>query len=113
MTGDLFGEDLYFGSGDASISIYSGTSIVSTNLIFSDSVSAINGIEEAIVSYSGILAAGDYRIIASADPYFQSAYSSYSLNASFVSNVPVPSAIWLFASGIIGLISISRRYKVK
>ena len=30
----------------------------------------------------------------------------------YVSNVPVPAAVWLFGSGLLGLIGISRRKKV-
>lgn len=37
--------------------------------------------------------------------------SSYQLTVGEVSNVPVPAAVWLFGSGLIGLVSIKKRGK--
>ncbi|VAX09398.1 hypothetical protein MNBD_GAMMA25-956 [hydrothermal vent metagenome] len=110
LTGNLYGEDILYGSGDASISLYSGTSAVAANLIYSDSVAASYGIEEKILSFNSLLTAGDYRIVVAAEPYFQEAYSSYGVQVD-ISAVPVPAAVWLFGSGLIGLIGVAKARK--
>lgn len=38
-------------------------------------------------------------------------YETHTFSVSTVSTVPVPAAVWLFSSGLIGLIGISRRKK--
>jgi hypothetical protein len=113
LTGYLYGMDENFGSGDASISLYSGTSTSAGSLLFSSSVSAVsNGIEEIFPAFNDILAAGDYRIVAIANPYFQIANSSFSLQADFTPTVvPVPAAVWLFGSGLFALAGLAKRKK--
>jgi len=107
LTGLLTGEDYNYGSGDASIELFD---ISGDNLLYSNSVSAYGfGYEEAVLNFDSILSAGDYRILVSAEPYFQDAASSYRINATVVSAVPVPAAVWLFGSGLIGLIAMARR----
>jgi len=113
LTGNLYGMDEGFGSGDASIALYSGTSISVGSLLFSSSVSAVSyGIEEIFPAFSDILAAGDYRIVAIANPNFQIANSSFSLQADFTPTVvPVPAAVWLFGSGLFALAGLAKRKK--
>lgn len=78
LTGSLWGEDINFGSGNASITLYDASGAI----IYSNSVAASYGMDQASILHSEILAAGDYRILAKAEPYFQTAYSSFSLNAT-------------------------------
>ena len=47
------------------------------------------------------------------DTSFNSALVFGTLDTLTISAVPVPSAVWLFGSGLLGLIGISRRKKVK
>lgn len=110
LRGTLIGEDWYAGSGDASIFLYSGTDLRPGNILYSDSVSASYSpsYEKATLAFNGVLAAGDYRIQVTADPYFQSAYSSYCVEADF-SPVPVPATAWLFGSGILALVAAAQR----
>ena len=89
LTGSLWGEDYYYGSGDASITLYDAGGAV----IYSNSVAASYGMEESTILYSAILAAGDYRIFAEADPYFQQAYSSFSLNGAVTTSTLPPGPI--------------------
>ena len=112
LTGWLNGYDEYYGSGDASVALYSGTSILASNILYTESVAAYNGFDQSLVSFDSILATGDYRIIIKADPYFQIASSSFNVQATFTpTTVPIPTAVWLFGSGLIGLIGVARRKK--
>lgn len=111
LSGALFGEDQNYGSGDASLALYSGTELLVSNILYSDSVAAYYGFEDKALSFDGVLAAGNYRILAKADPYFQIATSSYNVQAS-IEPVPVPAALWLFGSGLIGLAGFARRKKI-
>ena len=70
-------------------------------------------------SSSGVLAPGDYSLYAYAvaddmvfghpDPVFS--HYSVELILSPVATVPVPAAVWLFGSGLLGLVGIARRKK--
>ncbi len=106
LNGSLYGYDEYYGSGDASVTLYNGT-----NIVFSDSVSATYGETlDRLFFFNDVLAAGDYQLIAQANPYFEIAQSSYSLSAVITpSAVPVPAAIWLFVSGFAGLLAFARK----
>ena len=62
---------------------------------------------------------GDYAIgrTASEDPYFAAHIAGYEIlnesetSAMFGTVVPVPAAVWLFGSGLLGLVGIARRKK--
>ena len=109
LTGLLTGTNIYNGSGDASISLFDGVG----NVLYSNSVSAEYGYRESAIQYNAILGEGDYRILTVADPFFQDANSSYSLQANLTpSPIPVHAALWLFGSGLIGLVGLARRKKV-
>jgi len=113
LTGYLEGIDQTFGSGDASIKLYSGTDIINSNLLFSDSVAVSDGsYEEKYPEFNSILTAGAYRIVAKANPYFQIADSSFSVNAEFTPTVvPIPTAVWFFSSGLFALVGFAKRTK--
>ncbi|HED33210.1 MAG TPA: hypothetical protein ENJ08_03190 [Gammaproteobacteria bacterium] len=44
------------------------------------------------------------------DPYYDGYTYNYNISAS-VSSVPVPAAVWLFGSGLLGLLGIAKRKK--
>ena len=57
----------------------------------------------------GFLETGIYSI--SADFYFDGVLGNTVSNTFTVSSVPIPAAVWLFGSGLIGLIGVARRKK--
>ena len=63
-----------------------------------------------IVDRQFLLSEGSYRFVASAfaDSFNGSGEADYSFT---VTTVPVPAAVWLFGSGLLGLIGIARRKK--
>jgi len=111
LTGILEGNDFWGGTGDASIGLFNGDNTLAGNLIYGTSISAMYGYDSAIVDFYDILGPGEYRLVAKANPYFIEADSRYDINATFVSAVPVPAAVWLFGSGLIGVIGLARRKK--
>lgn len=106
------------GIGKASVALYSGTGTDPANIIFTEDISVLGSLDSILFSYSDILAAGDYRFVAIAEPdrvaglpntgSFTFVWSQYDLTAS-ISAVPLPAAFWLFGSGMLGLIGMSRR----
>ena len=112
LFGSLWGDIQNGGYGNASIYLYDDLGTV----LYSNAVSTTesSGAVESSILYSAILNPGDYRILATADPkwanccFQEFSYSSYSLQATLTS-VPLPAAVWLFGSGLIGLIGIARR----
>ena len=74
-----------------------------------DTANALDG----SFSFSGYLAPGEYTLLIDALAYIDSATSA---TASFdydlqLTAVPVPAAVWLFGSGLIGLVGFARRKK--
>ena len=112
LSGLLQGEDILYGSGDASVFLYKGDNTLLANQLYGESVQASYGYLSADIAYSSILNAGEYRLVATADPYYQQASSSFSLNA-ILTPVPVPepepAAAWLFGSGLLILIGASAK----
>ena len=49
----------------------------------------------------------NFVYVTTTDPYYEAGFTTVELIS--VSAVPLPAAVWLFASGLIGLISIARR----
>ena len=84
------------------VSLYDGTG----NVLYNQSVSSFNSFENIL--FSSLLGAGDYRFIAASDPFFTASGSSYDVQVSLTS-VPVPAAVWLFGSGLIGLAGFAKR----
>jgi len=113
LSGYLEGIDINFGSGDASVKLYSGTERINSNLLFSDFVTTeFNSYETVDLEFNSILTAGAYRIVAKANPYFQIADSSFSVNAEFTPTVvPIPTAVWFFSSGLFALVGFAKRTK--
>ena len=76
------------GLGNASITLYSGTALVEENIIFRDFVSANSGgleipvLTKLNIFFYAVLAPGDYRIVAVADPQPNKAGSTFDLQAS-------------------------------
>lgn len=105
LSGMLDGYDTLYGSGDASIFLYRGDNLLPANQLYGNSVQAHFGRQSADISYSALLSAGEYRLVATANPYYQQASSGFNVNASFTP-VPVPAAAWLFGSGLLGLIGM-------
>ena len=65
---------------------------------------------------SGLLGPGDYLIYGAASSYADTNYGAYRAPGSFdltltLTAVPVPPPVWLFGSGLLGLIGIARRKK--
>lgn len=112
LSGLLEGTDILYGSGNASIFLYQGVNMLPANQLYGESVQASFGYQSADIAYSSILNAGEYRLVATADPYYQQASSSFSLNA-ILTPVPVPepepAAAWLFGSGLLILIGASAK----
>lgn len=105
------------GPNDASVALYSGDNTLIENLLYGASVNpGMNTSENTVVDYSAFLGAGEYRLVAIAGGAGEPAdidyliESSYALSASF-SAVPLPAAVWLFGSGLLGLVHIARRKK--
>jgi hypothetical protein len=115
MSGQLQGQDEYYGSGNASLFLYRGDNVLAANQLYGNGISAQddgsnNGYESAAISYSALLSAGEYRLVAMANPYFQMATSSFVINASFTpAPVPLPAAVWLLGSGLLGLMGCVKR----
>ena len=103
LSGVLQGEDQLYGSGDASIFLYLGDNVLPANQLYGESVQATYGYQSVDIAYSAILNAGEYRLVATAYPYYQQATSGFSLDAS-LTPVPVPAAAWLLGSGLLTLI---------
>ncbi len=108
------------GGPDARFSLFSGDNELIENLLYEESVNAgTNLTENTMLDFSSFLPTGDYRIVLSANgggrriPGVSSASvsTSYSISGS-LSAVPVPAAVWLFGSALIGFVAVSRRRKV-
>ncbi|ARN74482.1 hypothetical protein [Oceanicoccus sagamiensis] len=114
ITGLVWGQEEQWGEGNASSKLYEGSQTTSSNALYSVSVSAGYGYEEAAVNYSDILGPGVYRFKTIANPYTMIASSGFSVSGNFVSvpappsAVPVPAAAWLFGSALLGLIGVRR-----
>jgi len=106
LSGMLQGNDTLYGSGNASIFLYRGDNLLPANQLYGNGVQAQFGYQSADISYATLLSAGEYRLVATANPYYQQATSGFSVNASFTP-VPVPAAVWLFGSGLLGLIGMT------
>lgn len=114
---EMWGASPETGSGNASITLYSGSTIDPGNILFTESIAALGTDESLLFAFSDVLLAGDYRIVAAAEPErisdasdYTYVWSTYDLDATVTpSAVPVPAAIWLFGSGLLGLIGIARR----
>ena len=106
LNGTLYGVNIYGGSGNASLFLYKGDNQLIANQLYGNSIAVNYLSQSAAISYSALLGAGEYRLVAKADPYFIQANSSYSLSASFV---PVPAAVWLLGSGLLGLVGFMRK----
>jgi hypothetical protein len=60
--------------------------------------------------FVGFISDTSFDQVALTDPYIS--FSAIGMdNISYVSAIPVPAAVWLFGSGLIGLIGIARRKK--
>lgn len=108
LSGLLEGQDYLYGSGDASVYLYQGDNILPANQLYGNSVQASSGFQSADIAYSAILSAGEYRLVARADPQYMQASSSFNLDAS-LTPVPVPAAAWLLGSGLLGLVGAGLR----
>ncbi len=69
---------------------------------------------DGIFSFSGYLAAGSYNLtidaLAAIDgSQLATSGFNYDLQLTEVSAIPLPAAVWLFGSGLIGLIGLARR----
>lgn len=114
LSGMLEGRDISYGYGNASIFLYKGDNRLTANQLYGSSVSAHGGYGSVGISYRTLLSAGEYRLVATANPglqgtssLFNIAESNFNFNASLT--VPVPAAAWLFGSGLLGLIAVSAK----
>lgn len=104
---------------NATIALYDGTGLIYsagaysgyTDDPFTNQVSYYGA--NVDILFQQLLAAGEYRIVAIADPAGISGTSQFNLiaDATVVSSVPIPAAIWLFGSGLIGLVGLAKRKK--
>ena len=108
LSGLLQGQDYLYGSGDASVFLYRGDNMLPANQLYGESVQASYGYLSADIVYTAILSPGEYRLVATAYPYYQQAFSSFRLEAS-LTPVPVPAAAWLLGSGLLGLVGAGLR----
>ncbi len=58
---------------------------------------------------TGVLTGGGYESTDATWTFSTTSMTSYSMSVASVAVVPVPAAVWLFGSGLIGLIGIARR----
>ncbi len=96
LTGDLF-----------------ANSLGSVNLFFDGHTASES---DGVFSFSGYLAAGSYNLAIDALAFIDGSQLAtsgfnYDLHLTEASTVPLPTAAWLFGSGLIGLIGIARRKK--
>ncbi len=88
--------------------LMANSSLGNVNLFFADNTASVL---DGAFSFSGLLTPGSYTLsidaLAAVDAS-QYASSSYNYDLTLTA-VPIPSVIWLFGSGLIGLIGISRR----
>ncbi|MCG8096733.1 MAG: VPLPA-CTERM sorting domain-containing protein [Candidatus Thiodiazotropha endolucinida] len=130
LTGQLQGAndtDSYFfpglpdtGIGNVSITLYSGTALDAGNILFTESLEILGGYESLLLNFSDFLATGDYRIRAVSEPDvvnltpngpdYTFVWSQFDISAS-VTAVPLPAAVWLFVSGLLGLVGVARQKK--
>jgi len=110
LSGELFGMNMMYGVGHASIFLYRGDNQLSENLLYQSIMDSWGGPQTSAIDYSALLRGGQYRLIATANPYPQDSHSSYSLTASFTP-VPVPAAAWLLGSGLLGLLGFMKKRK--
>ena len=97
------------GTGRASIFLYDSADTVLYSNIFEHSYDPYIGFyNQTSILWNNVLDAGDYHIRVVADPFTSTAESGYSLQADLTS-VPLPAAVWLFGSGLVGLVGLTRR----
>lgn len=104
LTGQL-DADSYFGT--LSVSLYEN----GINIFSYDPFDATTAGFVSLYSYSGQLFTGNtYQLVAvSADSELGVGYDEeWQLNLQ-ISDVPIPAAVWLFASGLLGLVGMARR----
>ncbi|MES0328275.1 MAG: VPLPA-CTERM sorting domain-containing protein [Gammaproteobacteria bacterium] len=64
------------------------------------------------LSGTGIISGNSYQNTSATWSFSAESTTSYSMSVTSVTTVPVPTAVWLFGSGLIGLFGVARR-KVK
>lgn len=115
----IFGEaTLYFDENGAPsrFEYFAGRDVMST---FDENIQARPGLEHVALSEISIVAddftldhplnSGGWGIDAGSVIYFSAENSYATMSALDVSSVPVPAAVWLFGSGLLGLVGVARR----
>ena len=73
-----------------------------------------------VINVWDVTTVGDTTTYASSDingnglagiPMIDGAFPGFSANFNFATTVPVPAAVWLFGSGLLGLVGVARRKK--
>ena len=75
-------------------------------------VEADSSAEFLHLSGTGLISGNSYQNTNATWSFSAASATSYSMSVTSVATVPVPAAVWLFGSGLIGLFGIARR-KVK
>lgn len=108
ISGNLYGEiwDPRYPWNGSTVALYSGDSTAPASLLYSEEHTQDSS--PLFLNYSTTLAAGEYRLVASA----RDGYSSFNFDASFTpAPVPVPGAMWLFGSALLGVVGVGIRRK--
>ena len=81
-----------------------GWSLALTSLNITDQTSG-----KLLIEGSGILTGSGFDATDATWTFSTTSLTGYSMSVSTVSVVPVPAAVWLFGSGLIGLVGVARR----